>query len=93
MIDMDLENITLANAIEATSDLYLGQLLQQVKVGPMPLGAVAPVALPLRDLNGSAQQTKHFFNTIYNHEGPIIFDALAPVLRGKAWMDPKKHCW
>ena len=53
----------------------------------MPLGAVAPVTLPLRDLNGSAQQTKHFFNTIYNHEGPIIFDVLAPVIREKAWTE------
>ena len=35
---MDPENIALANAIEATSDLYLRQLAQHVRIGPMPLG-------------------------------------------------------
>ena len=84
---MDPENITLANAFEATSALICRQLPQHVKVGSMPVGAVTPVALPLRDLNGSGQQLKHFFDVIYDHDGAINFDALAPILRDKAWRE------
>ena len=47
---MDPENIALANAIEATSDLYLRQLAQHVRIGPMPLGTVSPSTLPLREI-------------------------------------------
>ena len=86
---MDPENITLANALDATSALICRQLPQHIMVGPMPLGAVTPVALPLRDLNGSGQQLKHFFDVIYvyDHDGAINFDALAPILRDKAWRE------
>ena len=84
---MDPENITLANALEATGALICRQLPQHIKVGPMPVGAVTPLALPLRDLNGSGHQLKHFFDVIYDHDGAINFDALAPIFRDKAWRE------
>ena len=82
---MDPENITLANAIEATSDLFFRQLAQHVRIGPMPLGMVSPSTLPLRDLNTNAAQMKHFFDIIYDYDGRVNPDALSPLLRDKAW--------
>ena len=84
---MDPENITLGNALEATNDLYIRQLSQHVKVGPMPAGVVTPVSLPLRDLSRSAQQMRHFFDVIYDHARNISYDALAPILRDQAWSE------
>ena len=53
----------------------------------MPAGAVAPVLLPLRELNPSAQQMKHFFGIIHDHEDRISYDALGPIIRDKAWSE------
>ena len=83
----DPENIALGDALEATNDLYIRQIPQHIRVGPMPAGAVTPVLLPLRELNPSAQQMKHFFDIIHNHEGRISYDALAPIIRDKAWSE------
>ena len=84
---MDPENITLQDALKATSDLYLRRLPQHIQVGPMPRGIVSPLVLPLRDLNPSAQQMKHCFDLIYDYTGNISTDALAPILRDQAWSE------
>ncbi|CAE7742074.1 unnamed protein product [Symbiodinium necroappetens] len=87
MANMDPENITLQDALKATSDLYLRRLPQHIQVGPMPRGIVSPLVLPLRDLNPSAQQMKHCFDLIYDYTGNISTDALAPILRDQAWSE------
>ena len=82
---MDVENLTLSNALEATNELVLKQLPQHVQVGPMPLGPVHPFVLPLRDLNPNASQMANCIDIIENHESAINHDALGPILRDKAW--------
>ena len=82
---MDPENITLGNAAEATSDLWIRILPQHVKVGPMPAGPVSPLTLPLRALEPRPATLKHFLDIIYDFEGPINHDQLGPILRDQAW--------
>ncbi|CAE7323724.1 unnamed protein product [Symbiodinium sp. CCMP2592] len=82
---MDPENITLANATEATSDLWIRVLPQHVKVGPMPAGPVSPLTLPIRELESRPATLKHFLDIIYDFEGPINHDQLGPILRDQAW--------
>ena len=84
---MDPQNITLGNALEATIDLYIREIPQHIRVGPMPAGTVTPLRFPLRELNPSAQQMKHFFDIIHDHEDRISYDALGPIIRDKAWSE------
>ena len=81
---MDAENITLANALEAISDLFLRNLSQH-EVGRMPAGSISPLALPIRELNPAGQQMKHFFDIIHDYDGRVSDDVLAPIIRDQAW--------
>ena len=63
--------ITLANAAEATSDLWIGVLPQHVRVGPMLAGPVSPLTLLLRELESRPATLKHFLDIIYDFVGPI----------------------
>ena len=82
---MDPENMTLKDAIEATSDFFIRQLPQHIKIGPTPLGSVTPMTLPIREVDPGVKQMKHFFDIIYDHEGPVNHDQLHPIMRDKAW--------
>ena len=82
---MDPENMTLKDAIEATSDFFIRQLPQHIKIGPTPLGSVTPMTLPIREVDPGVKQMKHFSDIIYDHEGPVNHDQLHPIMRDKAW--------
>jgi hypothetical protein len=79
------DEITLGNALAATSSLHLRDLDHYNMIGPMPLGAVTVADLPLQPLQVHAMSLKHFFDIIADYDGEVDHNQLRPIIRDKAW--------
>eukprot|EP00438_Fugacium_kawagutii_P033072 Skav214284 [mRNA] locus=scaffold7438:20461:24713:- [translate_table: standard] len=87
-MEVEGDNISLSDAITATEHLTLRELPANVHVGPLPIGAVTPITLPLKELSESTPSIKHFVDLTYDVEvAAINIDNLKAIVRDKAWQE------
>lgn len=86
MVSVPADNIHLDNAVSATQGLFLRDLPAHVCVGPMPPGALLTTDLPLKDLNVSSPNIKHFLDLVLDiPKATIDVQSLQAIFRDKAW--------
>lgn len=85
MVSMDAGEVGLQEAIAATASLFL-DLPEHVVVGPMPVGSISPLDLPLKDLNEASHSIKHFVDLILDIPvATLDLENLKPIFRDQSW--------
>ena len=88
MVSVEADNIRLRDALEATRSLFLRELPAHVCAGPLPVGCVTFVDLPLKDLDVDSPSIKHFLDVVRNiPEKDIDVDQLKAIFRDQAWSE------
>eukprot|EP00435_Cladocopium_sp_Y103_P037440 s1793_g9.t3 len=69
-------------------ELFHTELTTHVHVGPLPIGIMTPLALPLKEINPNSPAIKHFLDIIYDVDpNRVNVDNLKAIIRNQAWSE------